>query len=342
METIAVFSTQEYDKYFLDKNKVNARYQCQINYFKVKLTSESADLAKGAKIVCVFVNDQVNKEVIDKLYNGGTRLIALRCAGFNNVDLVAAKNKGIKVVRVPAYSPHAIAEFALGMMIALNRKITIANNRTKESNFSINGLLGFDMHQKTVGIIGTGKIAKVLIKLLSGFDLRVLAYDVVKDEEFAKKYNVIYTDLETIWSKSDIISLHCPLNDGTKYIINKDSISKMKNGVLLVNTGRGPLVNSLDLIEGIKSGKIGAAALDVYENESEYFYYDHSNKVLKDDVLSRLLSFKNVIVSSHQAYFTYEALTSIATTTLQNIDSFLSGEQSVSNTHLTLPTILRL
>ncbi|MDE5841520.1 MAG: 2-hydroxyacid dehydrogenase [Malacoplasma sp.] len=327
METIAVFSTQEYDKYFLDKNKVNARYQCQINYFKVKLTSESADLAKGAKIVCVFVNDQVNKEVIDKLYNGGTRLIALRCAGFNNVDLVAAKNKGIKVVRVPAYSPHAIAEFALGMMIALNRKITIANNRTKESNFSINGLLGFDMHQKTVGIIGTGKIAKVLIKLLSGFDLRVLAYDVVKDEEFAKKYNVIYTDLETIWSKSDIISLHCPLNDGTKYIINKDSISKMKNGVLLVNTGRGPLVNSLDLIEGIKSGKIGAAALDVYENESEYFYYDHSNKVLKDDVLSRLLSFKNVIVSSHQAYFTYEALTSIATTTLQNIDSFLSGEQ---------------
>lgn len=327
METIAVFSTQEYDKYFLDKNKVNARYQCQINYFKVKLTSESADLAKGAKIVCVFVNDQVNKEVIDKLYNGGTRLIALRCAGFNNVDLVAAKDKGIKVVRVPAYSPHAIAEFALGMMIALNRKITIANNRTKESNFSINGLLGFDMHQKTVGIIGTGKIAKVLIKLLSGFDLRVLAYDVVKDEEFAKKYNVIYTDLETIWSKSDIISLHCPLNDGTKYIINKDSISKMKNGVLLVNTGRGPLVNSLDLIEGIKSGKIGAAALDVYENESEYFYYDHSNKVLKDDVLSRLLSFKNVIVSSHQAYFTYEALTSIATTTLQNIDSFLSGEQ---------------
>ncbi|MDE6082614.1 MAG: 2-hydroxyacid dehydrogenase, partial [Malacoplasma sp.] len=312
METIAVFSTQEYDKYFLDKNKVNARYQCQINYFKVKLTSESADLAKGAKIVCVFVNDQVNKEVIDKLYNGGTRLIALRCAGFNNVDLVAAKDKGIKVVRVPAYSPHAIAEFALGMMIALNRKITIANNRTKESNFSINGLLGFDMHQKTVGIIGTGKIAKVLIKLLSGFDLRVLAYDVVKDEEFAKKYNVIYTDLETIWSKSDIISLHCPLNDGTKYIINKDSISKMKNGVLLVNTGRGPLVNSLDLIEGIKSGKIGAAALDVYENESEYFYYDHSNKVLKDDVLSRLLSFKNVIVSSHQAYFTYEALTSIA------------------------------
>ena len=198
METIAVFSTQEYDKYFLDKSKVNARHQCQINYFKNKLTAETADLAKGATIVCVFVNDQVNKEVIEKLYNGGTRLIALRCAGFNNVDLAAAKNKGIKVVRVPAYSPHAIAEFALGMMIALNRKITIANNRTKESNFSINGLLGFDMHQKTVGIIGTGKIAKVLIKLLSGFDLRVLAYDVVKDEEFAKKYNVVYTDLDTI------------------------------------------------------------------------------------------------------------------------------------------------
>ncbi|MDE6894527.1 MAG: 2-hydroxyacid dehydrogenase [Malacoplasma sp.] len=330
METIAVFSTQEYDKYFLDKNKVNARHQCQINYFKNKLTVETADLAKGAKIVCVFVNDQVNKEVIEKLYNGGTRLIALRCAGFNNVDLAAAKNKGIKVVRVPAYSPHAIAEFALGMMIALNRKITIANNRTKESNFSINGLLGFDMHQKTVGIIGTGKIAKVLIKLLSGFDLRVLAYDVVKDEEFAKKYNVVYTDLDTIWSKSDIISLHCPLNDGTKYIINKDSISKMKNGVLLVNTGRGPLVNSLDLIEGLKNGKIGAAALDVYENESEYFYYDHSNRILKDDVLARLLSFKNVIVSSHQAYFTYEALTSIATTTLQNIDSFLSNEELVN------------
>ena len=264
------------------------------------------------------------------MYAGGTRLIALRCAGFNNVDLEAAKNKGIKVVRVPAYSPHAIAEFALGLMLALNRKIPVANNRTKEANFSINGLLGFDMHQKTVGIIGTGKIAKVLIKLLSGFDLRVLAYDVVKDEEFARQYNVVYTDLDTIWAKSDIISLHCPLTEQTKYVINKESINKMKNGVLLVNTGRGPLVNSLDLIEALKNGKVGGAALDVYENESEYFYYDHSSKVLKDDVLARLLSFKNVIVSSHQAYFTYEALTSIATTTLNNIDSFLGGEQLIN------------
>ncbi len=330
METIAVFSSQEYDKYFFDKNKENAKHEYEIKYFKAKLTNETVDLAKGCKIICVFVNDNVNQQVIEKLYDGGTRLIALRCAGFNNVDLVAAKNKGIKVVRVPAYSPHAIAEFALGMMLALNRKIPIAYNRTKEANFSINGLLGFDMHQKTVGIIGTGKIAKVLIKLLSGFDLRVLAYDVIKDEEFARQYNVTYTDLETIWSKSDIISLHCPLNESTKYIINKDSINKMKNGILLVNTGRGPLINSLDLIEGIKNGKIGGAALDVYENESEYFYYDHSNKVLKDDVLSRLLSFKNVIVSSHQAYFTYEALTSIATTTLQNIDAFLNNEQLVN------------
>ena len=329
MEKISIFSTQDYDKYFFEKIKENFSESYEINYFKVKLTKETAYLAKDSKIVCIFVNDDANAEVIQALYEGGTRLIALRCAGFNNVDLKAAEGK-IKVVRVPAYSPYAVAEFALGLMMALNRKLVIASNRTKESNFNLNGLLGFDMRKKTVGIVGTGKIAKVLIKLLSGFDVRFLAYDLIEDNEFAKQYNVTYATLDNFWLNSDIISLHCPLTPETKYIINRESIDKMKKGVLIVNTGRGPLIDTNALIEGIKDGKIGGVALDVYERESDYFYYDHSNKTLQDDVLSRLLSFKNVIVTSHQAFFTYEALTNIVTTTFENIKAFINDEELIN------------
>lgn len=329
MKKISFFSIQEYDKYFFEKIKEEFKENYEINYFKEKLTIKTAHLATGSKVVCIFVNDEANAQVIETLYQGGTELIALRCAGFNNVDMQAAKNK-IKVVRVPAYSPPAVAEFALGLMLALNRKIVVASNRTKISNFSLNGLLGFDMHKKTFGIIGTGKIAKILIKMLSGFDAKVLAYDLYEDKEFAKQYNMTYTSLDYLFENSDVISLHCPLTPETTHIINARSISKMKKGVLLVNTARGLLVDTNALIDAIKAGKIGGAALDVYEKESDYYYYDHSNKTLKDDVLARLLSFKNVIITSHQAYFTYEALINIAKITFKNIDDYFEGNELVN------------
>lgn len=329
MEKIALFSMQAYDQQFFDDIKKQNGGNFEIVYYKEKLTESTAHLAKGAIGVCVFVNDNVSKEVIDTLYEGGTRLIALRCAGFNNVDLKAAEGK-LKVVRVPAYSPYAVAEFALGLLLALNRNIPTAVTRTKQSNFNLNGLLGFDIYGKTIGVIGTGKIAKVFISLLSGFNVNFLAYDVYQDHEFAAKFNVKYTTLDEIYEKSDVISLHCPLTDETRYMINADSINKMKKGVLIVNTGRGPLIDTRALICGIKSGKIGGAGLDVYEKESDYFYYDHSQTTLQDDVLSRLLSFKNVIVTSHQAFFTKEALTSIATVTINNINDFLNGKELVN------------
>lgn len=329
MEKIALFSMQAYDQQFFDDIKKQIGGNFEIVYYKEKLTESTAHLAKGAIGVCVFVNDNVSKEVIDTLYEGGTRLIALRCAGFNNVDLKAAEGK-LKVVRVPAYSPYAVAEFALGLLLALNRNIPTAVTRTKQSNFNLNGLLGFDIYGKTIGVIGTGKIAKVFISLLSGFNVNFLAYDVYQDHEFAAKFNVKYTTLDEIYEKSDVISLHCPLTDETRYMINADSINKMKKGVLIVNTGRGPLIDTRALICGIKSGKIGGAGLDVYEKESDYFYYDHSQTTLQDDVLSRLLSFKNVIVTSHQAFFTKEALTSIATVTINNINDFLNGKELVN------------
>lgn len=330
MEKIALFSTQDYDQYFFEKIKDSLPESYEVAYYREKLCKETAHLAKGAKVVCVFVNDDVCSDVIETLRSGGTELIALRCAGFNNVDLKAADSNGIKVVRVPAYSPYAVAEFALGLLIALNRKIVIASSRTKDSNFNLNGLLGFDLRGKTIGVVGTGKIAKIFIKLLSGFDVKILAYDIYQDHEYAKQYNFEYTTLDNLWRHSDAISFHLPLNPDTYHIVNAKSIAKMRKGVLLINTGRGPLIDAEALIEGIKKGKIGGAALDVYEKESNYFYYDHSGKTLQDDVLARLLSFKNVIVTSHQAFFTYEALTNIVTTTFENIKSYFSGVELVN------------
>ena len=316
---IAFFGAKPYDIASFDK--VNEKYNYDIRYYKGHLNPNNVVLTQDTDAVCIFVNDTADAAVIDAMVDNGVKLLALRCAGFNNVDLKAAKGK-LPVVRVPAYSPYAVAEYSLALMLSLNRKIHRAYWRTRDGNFSLNGLMGFDMHGKTIGIIGTGKIAKILIRLLKGFGMRILAYDLYPDMKFAGEEGISYVSLDELYRESDIISLHCPLTDQTKYMIDKDSIDKMKEGVMIINTGRGQLINTNDLIEGLKEKKIAAAGLDVYEEEGEYFYEDKSDKIIDDDVLARLLSFNNVIVTSHQAFFTKEALYNIAETTLQNIDDF--------------------
>ena len=318
--TIAFFGTKPYDEAsFNDKNK---EFGFEFRYYKGHLNKNNVLLTQGVDAVCIFVNDTADAEVIHAMAANGVKLLALRCAGFNNVDLNAAATAGITVVRVPAYSPYAVAEYTVALMLSLNRKIPRASWRTKDGNFSLHGLMGFDMHGKTAGIIGTGKIAKILIHILKGFGMNILAYDLYPDTQFAEEEGISYVSLDELYRESDIISLHCPLTDQTKYMIDKDSIDKMKEGVMIINTGRGQLINTNDLIEGLKEKKIAAAGLDVYEEEGEYFYEDKSDKIIDDDVLARLLSFNNVIVTSHQAFFTKEALHNIAETTLQNIDDF--------------------
>ena len=316
---IAFFGAKPYDIASFDK--VNEKYNYDIRYYKGHLNPNNVVLTQDTDAVCIFVNDTADAAVIDAMVDNGVKLLALRCAGFNNVDLKAAKGK-LPVVRVPAYSPYAVAEYSLALMLSLNRKIHRAYWRTRDGNFSLNGLMGFDMHGKTIGIIGTGKIAKILIRLLKGFGMRILAYDLYPDMKFAGEEGISYVSLDELYRESDIISLHCPLTDQTKYMIDKDSIDKMKEGVMIINPGRGQLINTNDLIEGLKEKKIAAAGLDVYEEEGEYFYEDKSDKIIDDDVLARLLSFNNVIVTSHQAFFTKEALHNIAETTLQNIEDF--------------------
>ena len=316
---IAFFGAKPYDIASFDK--VNEKYNYDIRYYRGHLNPNNVVLTQDTDAVCIFVNDTADAAVIDAMVDNGVKLLALRCAGFNNVDLKAAKGK-LPVVRVPAYSPYAVAEYSLALMLSLNRKIHRAYWRTRDGNFSLNGLMGFDMHGKTTGIIGTGKIARILIRLLKGFGMRNLAYDLYPDMKFAGEEGISYVSLDELYRESDIISLHCPLTDQTKYMIDKDSIDKMKEGVMIINTGRGQLINTNDLIEGLKEKKIAAAGLDVYEEEGEYFYEDKSDKIIDDDVLARLLSFNNVIVTSHQAFFTKEALHNIAETTLQNIEDF--------------------
>ncbi|MGD9638022.1 MAG: 2-hydroxyacid dehydrogenase [Alphaproteobacteria bacterium] len=324
MTKIAFFDTKPYDKEsFLELNK---DYNFEFAFFENKLRPETISLVDGADVVCAFVNDTLSSEVIDGLANRGVKIVALRCAGYNNVDFKAAYNK-IHVVRVPAYSPYAVAEHAVALMLALNRKIHKAFNKTRESNFTLFGLMGFDMHQKTAGVIGTGKIGKTLIGILKGFGMNVLASDAFPDTESAQKMGYEYVSLDEIYAKSDIISLNCPLTKETTHLINSDTISKMKNGVMIINTGRGKLIDTNALIEGLKSRKIGAAGLDVYEEESDYFFSDFSNDVLDDDKLARLLSFGNAIVTAHQAFFTKEAIYEIAKTTLDNIKFFFENEE---------------
>lgn len=324
---IAFFDAHSYDRESF--NATNKDFGFEIEYYKERLTLSSVPLAKGKDVVCIFVQAECDARVIDELVKNGVKLIALRCAGFNNVDIKYAQGK-IPVVRVPAYSPHAVAEYAVTLMLALNRKIYRAVNRTREGNFKLSGLLGFDMYGKTAGLIGLGKIAKEVGKILRGFGMNVLAYDLYQDKEFAEKHDVKYTSLDEIYAKSDIISLHCPLTDQTKYIINDESIAKMKQGVMLINTGRGKLINTESLIKGLRSGKIACAGLDVYEEEQNFFYEDRSDKLIDDDKLALLLMDPNVIVTSHQAFFTREAMHNISQTTLQNIKDWEEGKPLVN------------
>ncbi|MCD8177739.1 MAG: 2-hydroxyacid dehydrogenase [Tannerellaceae bacterium] len=326
---IAFFGAKEYDKRSF--NSVNERFGYEIKYYQGHLNSNNVILAQEADVVCIFVNNQADREVIERLTEYGVKLLALRCAGFNNVDLKAAAGK-LPVVRVPAYSPYAVAEYTLALMLSLNRKIHRAYSRTRDGNFSLNGLMGFDMHGKTVGVIGTGKIAKILIRILKGLGMHILAHDIYPDEEFASQEQIKYTTLDELYKKSDIISLHCPLTEQTRYLINAESIQKMKKGVMLINTGRGQLINTYDLIEALKDNKIASAGLDVYEEEGDYFYEDVSDQIIDDDILARLLSFHNVIVTSHQAFFTKEAVHNIAETTLRNVQDFMAGRPLINIT----------
>lgn len=319
---VLFFDAKDYDRENFDHYK--GEYGLDIKYLKIKLNEETVEFAKGYEIISVFVNDTVNAAVVDKLLDYGVKLIVLRCSGYNNVD-VNYINGRIKLVRVPAYSPYSVAEYTASMVMTLNRKIHKAYVRTREGNFSINGLMGFDLHQKTVGVIGAGRIARIFIKIMRGFDARVIAYDPYPNPEFSKELGYDYVDLDTLYRESDIISLHCPLTKENRYLINRDSMKKMKDGVMIVNTGRGGLIDSIDLIEALKDKKVGAAALDVYEEEAGYFFEDMSSSVIEDDILGRLLSFNNVLLTSHQAYFTKEAFQDITLTTLNNIRDFLEG-----------------
>ena len=324
---IIFFDIKDYDKEFFKKYEKN--YIFEMTFLKVRLTEETANLTKGYDVVCGFANDNINKETIDIMVENGIKLLAMRCAGFNNVSLKDIHNR-FKVVRVPAYSPHAIAEYTVGLILAVNRKIHKAYVRTREGNFSINGLMGFDLDGKTAGIIGTGKIGQILIKILKGFEMKVIAYDLYPNQKAADELGFEYVSLDELYAKSDIISLNCPLTKDTQYMINRRSMLKMKDGVILVNTGRGQLIDSADLVEALKDKKIGAVALDVYEEEENYFFEDKSNQVIEDDILGRLLSFYNVLITSHQAYFTKEAVDAITVTTLNNIRDFVEGKPLVN------------
>lgn len=321
MESIAFFDTKPYDREWFDK--FNTKYE--IRYFDGRLRPENAMLAAGCRVVCAFVNDNINARTIAALEKIGVELIALRCAGFNNVDINAARGK-IRVVRVPAYSPYAVAEHAMGLLLALNRKIPRAYIRTRDFNFSLVGLMGFDLHGKTAGVVGTGRIGKVFIDICKGFGMRVIAHD----PSPAENSDIEYVGTEELFRRADIISLHCPLTESTRYIIDDAALSLMKRGALIVNTSRGQLIDSEALLRALNEKRIGGAALDVYEEEGGIFFEDNSATIVTDEILSVLVNRPNVIITSHQAFFTEEAMNSIAEETLHNIDSFFAG-QPLSN-----------
>ena len=319
---ITFFSTQPYDKEFF--NKYNDNFGFQLEYFEVPLDMQTVNLVNNTIAVCVFVNDKVDEQLIMQLAEKGVKIIALRCAGFNNVDIVAAKEYNIQVCRVPAYSPEAVAEHAVAMILTLNRKTHKAYNRVREQNFSLNGLLGFNLHGKTVGVIGTGNIGKAFCKNMIGFGCTVLAFDVIANKEL-EEAGVQFLPLVELLKRSDIISLHCQLNNQTKHIINAQTIEMMKKGVMLINTSRGGLIDTPVVIEALKSGQVGYLGIDVYEQEEHLFFRDLSDTVIEDDTIQRLMSFSNVLVTAHQAFFTDEALTQITLTTLRNIHELTSG-----------------
>ena len=298
--------------------------EIDLTFRETRLEPSTAVLAEGAEVVCPFVNDVVNADVIRQLAAGGTRLLALRSAGFNHVDIEAATKAGITVVRVPAYSPYAVAEHAVGMILTLNRKLHRANNRTRESDFSLNGLLGFDLHEKTIGVVGTGTIGRVFARIMSGFGMTLLAHDPYEHADVLA-LGGRYVELDELLAKSDVVSLHCPLMPSTRHLINERTLSTMKPGAMLINTSRGGLVDSTAVVDALKSGRLGHLGLDVYEEEGPLFFEDHSDELLLDDVLARLLSFPNVLITAHQAFFTREALAQIASTTMTNALAWLRG-----------------
>lgn len=333
MITVAVYDTKPYDRQYLERalksNPISWKF------FDFHLNDSTAVTAEGMQAVSVFVNDRIDRACLERLSHLGIKLIALRCAGYNNIDLVAAKSLNIAVTRVPAYSPHAVAEHTFGLLLCLNRKIHRAYHRVREQNFSLNGLLGFDIVGKTIGIIGTGKIGKVTAQIAKGFEAKVMAYDTCPSTEWAMKSEIQYVDLPTLLWQSDIISLHVPLLPETYHIINAAAIQQMKHGVIIINTSRGKVIETQALIQGLKSGHIGGVALDTYEEEENVFFEDLSDKILLDDELSRLLIFPNVLITAHQGFFTHESLTEIAKVTIENVLHLARKEPFLAETLLT-------
>lgn len=318
---VAVFSTKPYDREFLEQGNLALRSGHEFRFLEARLGPETAELSEDSEAICAFVNDTLDRTVLEKLKSRDVRLVALRCAGFNNVDLVAARDLGIAVARVPAYSPNAVAEHTVALMLSLNRKIHKAYARVREGNFALDGLLGFDLRGRTVGIVGTGKIGICVARIMAGFGCHVLGFDPRHDREFTNT-GASYVDLAELFARSDIISLHCPLTPETHHMVGSEAINSMKPGVMIINTGRGALIETRALIGGLKTGRIGHVGLDVYEEESDLFFENLSDNILQDDIFARLLTFPNVLVTGHQAFLTREALTAIAETTIRNISAF--------------------
>ena len=320
---IAVYSTKSYDRKYFEL--INAKYGFELEFFDFMLSESTARLAEHCEVVCIFVNDDGSRKVLEKLAALGVKIIALRCAGFNNVDLKAAQDLGIQVVRVPAYSPEAVAEHTVGLMMTLNRRIHRAYQRTREANFSLEGLIGFNMHGRTVGVIGTGKIGIAVMRILKGFGMHILAYDPFKNPQ-AEELGANYVELDELYAKSHVITLHCPATPENYHLLNREAFAKMRDGVMIINTSRGSLIDTPAAIDALKQRKIGALGMDVYENERDLFFEDKSNEVIQDDVFRRLSSCHNVLLTGHQAFLTEEALTSIADVTLSNIYRLKSGK----------------
>lgn len=329
----AVFDVKPYDRDALQQASVDAGIAW--HFLEFRLSRETAPLAKGALAACAFVNDQLDRACLEALVAQGVKLLALRCTGFNNVDLAAARELKLAVTRVPIYSPYAVAEHAIAMLMTLNRKTHRAFNRVRELNFSLNGLTGFDLHGKTAGIVGTGRIGRIVAQILCGFGMKVIAYDPIPNSQWALQQGVEYLDAESLARLSDVMSLHIPLTSETKHIIRRETLDLMKPGAILVNVSRGALIDTTALIEALKSGRLGGVALDVYEEEEGIFFEDLSGQVLQDDELARLLTFPNVLITAHQAFLTREALSDIARTTVANIEALAGGKPFVVGSVLT-------
>jgi len=323
---VAVFSTKSYDRRFIQLENTVSQANHEFVFFDARLEAQTASLANGFPAICVFVNDDLGTEVLEILAAQGTKLIALRCTGFNNVNLKTAAKLGIKVVRVTDYSPYSVAEHAVGLILMLNRKLYRAYNRVRDDNFALDGLLGFDLRDRTIGVVGTGKIGQIFAQIMQGFGCNILGYDVYPNPNFEKLENAQYVSLEELWQRSDIISLHCPLFPETHHLINQETIAQMKSGVMLINTSRGKLVDTKAVIDGIKSEKIGYVGIDVYEEEDKLFFEDLSDTIIQDDTFQLLQSFPNVVITAHQGFFTENALDDIARTTITNLSDFEQGK----------------